>query len=647
MNKAIWKPNDQSIKDSLLTQFIRKINTRYNLKLNQFNHIYQWSIKHTDEFWKSVWSFTTIISSAPATITHEKKQRLTDHRWFVGSRLNYAENLLHHQHDGAAIIEINEDGVSKQLTQKELTIEVNRLSHHWRQQGVKAGDRIVAMLANDRYAIIALLAAASIGAVWSCCAPDFGLDNLIDRFSQIKPTILVVVENHQYKGKIHCHRDKIKALQAHLKPQKTLMITNSSSNDINLRYTNTERFQDIPDTQEPLSFTALPFDHPLAILFSSGTTGKPKCIIHSAGGTLIQHVKEHQLHCDIKPSDRVFFYTTTGWMMWNWLVSALASKATIILFDGCPTYQRSDQLFSLIDEHQITHFGVSAKYIELCQKAQCHLKQEFHLSSLRTILSTGSPLLPKAFDYIYESVKSDVCLSSISGGTDIVSCFALGNPLSPVYRGEIQGRGLGMAIEIFNDQGDPITGEKGELVCTQAFPSMPIGFYNDPEQEKYLGAYFKSYENVWAHQDYASLNNHGGVIIYGRSDATLNPGGIRIGTAEIYRQIDKIQKIVEAMAIGYPIDSDEKVILFVVLKADQDLTEKLDKKIKQTLRENASVHHVPYQIIKTPELPRTLNGKLAESTVKRILLNQPIDNELALANPQSIEFFSQCKINQR
>ena len=642
--QSVWTPNEQRKKQSLLSQFIIFINKTKSLNITTYEELHEWSISQTSDFWASLWKFSCVIHQQPANTIFQKAKHIMNCKWFIGSKLNYAENLLHERANTLALIEINEKGESDTVSLSELKTEINRLSQYWRQHGVKPGDRIAAVLPNNRFAIIAMLACSSVGAVWSCCSPDFGSDNILDRLSQISPSHIIITDEHQYKGKVYDHSEKIKLIQNKLNVRNTIIVTKRSRTRIESHYKTTIRYQDIPKSLQPLSFESLSFDHPLMILFSSGTTGKPKCIIHGAGGTLLQHIKEHQLHCDIKPHDRVFFYTTTGWMMWNWLISALASEATLVLYDGCPTYKNTEQLFSLIDEHKITHFGVSAKYIELCQKNTCKPNKLLDFSTLRTVLSTGSPLLPKSFDYIYQQVKSDVCLNSISGGTDIVSCFALGNPFSQVLRGEIQCKGLGMAVEVYDQSGNPVIDQKGELVCTQAFPSMPLGFYNDTNQKKYKDTYFTYYDNVWAHRDFASIQPSGGLVIYGRSDSTLNPGGVRIGTAEIYRQVDKINSVIESVAVGYPVDGDERIILFVVLKKQQQLTEQLSTDIKQKIKDGTSAHHVPHQIIAVPELPRTLSGKLAESTVRKKLFKLPIDNQLALINPDSLNHFDANKI---
>ena len=625
--------------------FMQHVNTTHRLNLHTYSCMHQWSVEFPDAFWQSVADFCHLHTHQPATSIYQPHQDPLQAQWFTGCRLNFAENLLRRTDDATALIEVSEDGTSEIWSFKKLRTAVNRFAHHLRTLGIQPRDRVAAILPNNSAAIIGMLAATSIGATWASCPPDFGAENIIDRFAQITPQVLITALSHQYKGKTHCHRNKIHTLQAALNVPH--LIYAGEQRDLpksQPKGTFLNRIIDTP-TDKPLTFTSFDFNHPLYILFSSGTTGKPKCIVHGAGGTLIQHLKEHQLHCNVQPLDRLFFYTNTGWMMWNWLVSALASEATLILYDGCPTYPHPHTLLSLIQAHRITHFGISAKLVEIWQKGDATTPPDLNVDSLQSILTTGSPLLPQAFDYLYSQIKKNLRVSSISGGTDIISCFALGNPLLPVYRGEIQSLGLGMDVKIFNQYGQAAINQTGELVCCQPFPSMPVQFFNDPNNTRYRASYFSLYPNTWAHRDFARLTLRHGLIIYGRSDTTLNPGGVRIGTAEIYRQLDNIPSIIDAAAIGYPYQGSEYIILLVCLSPTQILTQDLQATIKHTIRSNTSSHHVPKLIISVPELPRTLSGKLAESAVKNRLINRQVDNTLALSNPDCLQHISPLLID--
>lgn len=633
----LWTPSDEQIKNSRLHAFMQYVNTTHHLTLHSYSELHQWSIESLSDFWQSVADFCRLHAHHAAATVYQPHQDPLQAKWFTGCTLNFAENLLRRTDDAVALIETSESGALKTWSYNELCTAVNRLAHYLRAQGIQPRDRIAAMLPNSSAAVIGMLAAATIGATWASCSPDFGAENIIDRFSQISPQVLIVVDSHHYKGKRHCHEKKIQILQSALDMPHTLYVRQGHPSSQS-RPTTGDFNQIISTPTEKLpAFPSFAFDHPLYIVFSSGTTGKPKCIVHGAGGTLLQHLKEHQLHCDIQPLDRVFFYTNTGWMMWNWLVSALASEATVILYDGCPTHPHSHTLLSLIQTHRISHFGISAKLVEIWQKGEAIKNTSATYESLQSVLTTGSPLLPQAFDYLYMHIKSDLRVSSISGGTDIISCFALGNPILPVYRGEIQCIGLGMDVKIFDQHGHAVIDETGELVCCQPFPSMPIQFFNDPENTRYRASYFSLYENTWAHRDFARLTPEQGLVIYGRSDTTLNPGGVRIGTAEIYRQLDKIPSILDAIAIGYPYQGSEYIILLVCLSPVQALNLDLQETIKRTIRNNTSSHHVPKQIISVPELPRTLSGKLAESAVKNRLIDRDIDNTLALSNPECLQ----------
>ena len=562
-------------------------------------------------------------------------------RWFPDARLNYAENLLKScDNRHFAISFRNEIGETRRLTYDELCRQVSQLAQALRNDGIKPGDRVAGVLPNLPETIIAMLATTSLGAIWSSCSPDFGIPGIVDRFNQIAPKILFVCDGNTFNGKAFNRLDQVEPLLKALPSvKKAVLIPFLHSEQIK---TSKEvilwqdYLADFPENQ-PIKFVPMAFNDPLFILYSSGTTGSPKCIVHSVGGTLIQHLKEHLLHVDIHPGDRLFYYTTCGWMMWNWLASGLASGAELVLYDGSPLYPKTDALFDLIDEFQINVFGVSAKYIDAIKKTGISPAHSHYLSSLNTILSTGSPLMPEGFDYVYDSIKSDVCLSSISGGSDIISCFVLGCPILPVRRGEIQCRGLGMDVDVYDENGQPLESEKGELVCKSPFPSMPIGFWNDSDGSQYHAAYFEKYPGVWWHGDYVELTESGGMIIYGRSDAVLNPGGIRIGTAEIYRQVELVDEVHESLVVGQDIGGDCRIILFVVLNKDVELTEQLKLKIKQQIKQNASAHHVPKEILQVTDVPRTKSGKIAELAVRNIIHGYPVKNRDALTNPDALE----------
>jgi acetoacetyl-CoA synthetase len=562
-------------------------------------------------------------------------------RWFEGARLNFAENLLRCRDDRPAVIFWNESGARRQLSFAELFAEVSRVAGALRGAGVGARDRVAAWMPNIPETLIAMLATASIGAVWSSCSPDFGAKGVLDRFGQIQPKVLFTVDGYCYGGKRVELTERVCEVVRELPAAAKIVVLGYLETEPALPAANAAEYREFITAGRPpdITFEQLPFDHPLYILYSSGTTGLPKCIVHGAGGTLLQHLKELALHTDLKRGDRIFYYTTCGWMMWNWLVSSLATGAAVVLYDGSPVHPKRDILFDLAGQERLTVFGTSAKYLAMIEKEGLAPGDSHDLSSLRTILSTGSPLAPRSFDYVYEVIKPDVCLSSISGGTDIVSCFALGNPIAPVYRGEIQTRGLGMKVEIFNEAGKPVRGEKGDLVCTKPFPSMPVGFWNDPTGEKYRAAYFEDFPGVWRHGDWAELTAHDGLVIYGRSDATLNPGGIRIGTAEICRQVEQFEEVVESLVVGQEWRGDVRIVLFVRLRDGVVLSGELKDRIRKCIRANASPHHVPRKIIRVADIPRTISGKITELAVREVIHGRPVKNRDALANPESLELF--------
>ncbi len=588
-SQLLWRPSPERIAASNLARFCRQVGQTADMAA-----LYRWSIAEPEAFWRAVWSFAGVIGEGPGRVGIENPDKMPGARFFPEARLNYAENLLRRRDDTDALIFRGEDKGSRRLSHRQLYDLVSRLAKAMKAAGVKPGDRVAGFVPNLPETLAATLAASSIGATWSSCSPDFGVQGVLDRFGQILAALPKAVTLADF-------------------------IAGYPAGGID--------------------FARLPFNHPLFIMYSSGTTGVPKCIVHGAGGTLLQHLKEHQLHSDIKPGDRQFYFTTCGWMMWNWLISGLASGATLLLYDGSPFHPDGNVLFDFAAEERCTFFGTSAKFIDACAKAGIAPIEGKDLSALRTIASTGSPLLPESFDYVYARIKKDVCLSSISGGTDIVSCFVLGNPIGPVWRGEIQCRGLGMKVEVWNDEGRPVAGEKGELVAAAPFPSMPVQFWNDPEGQKYFNAYFARFPNVWCHGDYVELTQHGGMIIYGRSDAVLNPGGVRIGTAEIYRQVEQLPEVLESIVVGQDWEGDVRVVLFVRLQSGATLDEALSKKIAQQIRRNTTPRHVPAKILQVADIPRTKSGKIVELAVRDVIHGRAIKNREALANPEALELF--------
>jgi len=626
--RPLWTPAPERAARTGMARFMRLAHAR------DYAELHRWSVEKSEDFWELMWKFGE-VRGAPGLRRLINGGRMPGAIWFPEGRLNFAENLLRERDATLAISFWGEDQVRRQYSRRQLHDLVSRLAQALRAEGVGKGDRVAGYLPNMPESVAAMLATTSLGAIWSSCSPDFGVQGVLDRFGQIEPKVLFCADHYAYGGKEFDLRDKNERILAGLPGVRKA---------VQIRYEDggcgdfTARFA--PAT---IAFEQVEFNHPLYILYSSGTTGVPKCIVHGTGGTLLQHLKEHLLHSDVRAGDRVFYFTTLGWMMWNWLVSGLAAGAALLLYDGSPFVSRGRIVFDMADAEGMTHLGTSAKFIDAIAKIELKPRATHRLERLRAILSTGSPLLPEAFDYVYRDVKDDVCLSSISGGTDIVSCFVLGNPVLPVWRGEIQSKGLGLAVEVFDDEGRSLEGEKGELVCTKPFPAMPIGFWNDPDGAKYRAAYFDKYPNVWRHGDWCEITSHGGIIIYGRSDAVLNPGGVRIGTAEIYRPVEQLDEIVEALAIGQdwppgkPVDV--RVVLFVKLKEGLKLDEALVNRIKKRIRDNTTPRHIPAKVLQVGDIPRTKSGKIVELAVRNVVHGQPVKNVEALANPEALEDF--------
>ncbi len=652
-DKPLWTPSAERIAGAHITAFIERVNARHGTSLREYHDLYRWSIDHLEDFWTALWEYAGVIGEPGARVLADGN-RMPGARFFPDGKLNFAENLLRTRHgdgkpvdDGAdAIVFWGENKVRQRLSHRELRDAVSRMQQALAAEGVGAGDRVAAFMPNMPETVIAMLAAASLGATFTSCSPDFGVQGVLDRFGQVEPKVLVCCDGYHYNGKVIDTLPRIAEIVQQLPTVRRVVVVPyvAESPDVSA-VPRAARLADFlaPFQARAVEYRRMPFNHPLYILYSSGTTGVPKCIVHGAGGVLMQHLKEHLLHCDEKPGDRVFYFTTCGWMMWNWLVSALAVQATLLLYDGSPFLGQGKVLFDLAEAERMTHFGTSAKFIDAVAKVGADPMQTHALAALRAVLSTGSPLAPEGFDYVYAHVKKDLCLSSISGGTDLVACFAGGCPTLPVWRGELQCRMLGMKVEVFDDSGRPVPGQKGELVCTAPFPTMPLGFWNDPDGAKYHAAYYEKYPNVWRHGDWCELTKHGGMVIYGRSDAVLNPGGVRIGTAEIYRQVEKLDEVMESIVIGQDWEKDVRVVLFVRLREGLQLDEALAKRIKDTIRNNTTPRHVPAVILQVPDIPRTKSNKIVELAVRAVVHGQPVKNVEALANPEALEHFRSRK----
>ena len=639
MSNIVWKPQDYHFKSSNIAKFISHINKKFLLEIDQYDQLYEWSINNPSIFWDNISKFCDInFSHQPKNIL-ERHESFIGSKWFEGATLNFAENLLKHKDDSLAIEYFCENKIKGKITYKELHEQVRVCYLHLKSLGVKKGDRVAGYLPNIPQTIIAMLATSALGAVWSSCSPDFGIRGVLDRFEQINPKVLFVADGYFYKGKKIDLTSNILEIQSSLSSLKETICINivNAKKNIQVSY-----WEDIPKNEGKINFEPVTFSHPLYIMYSSGTTGKPKSIVHSVGGTLIQHLKELVLHCDLKKEDKIFYFTTCGWMMWNWLVSSLSIGATVVLYDGNPFYPNENSLLKLMDSIEVSIFGTSAKYISHIEQNNI-LPNQFIFKKLRMILSTGSPLVNENYDFVYSHWKEDVQLCSISGGTDIISCFALGNPLKPIIKGRLQSIGLGMNVKSFDENGKSLIGKKGELVCLDPFPSMPIYFYKDTDNDKYKNAYFDKYPNIWKHGDYVSIYEDGSVEIFGRSDTTLNPGGVRIGTAEIYRVMDKFDDVDDSVVIGYKFESDELIILFVKT-SEKTLNQELIKDIKYKIKHNCSPRHVPFKIIPVKDIPYTINGKKVEIAVKNIIEGKNVTNIDALSNPESLNYFKEIDI---
>jgi acetoacetyl-CoA synthetase len=639
----LWRPSPERARAAQLSAFRDGAARRFERRLPDYAALHAWSVAEPAEFWSALWDFCGVVGHRGERAL-EGGERMPGARWFPEARLNFAENLLQRRDDAPALVARDERGARRALSWRDLHDSVSKLAQALDAAGVRAGERVVGYLPNGAEAVVAMLAAASRGAIWSSCSPDFGAQGVLDRFGQIAPRVLFACEGYAYAGRSHDVRERVAAIADALPSVERVVLAprlgGEAASPAGIRAALSWEAFTAPFAAGPLSFVPLPFDHPLYVLYSSGTTGPPKCIVHGAGGTLLQHLKEHRLHTDLRRGEVFFYFTTTGWMMWNWLASGLASEATLVLYDGSPFHPGPAALFDLAQQEGVAVFGISAKFVDAVRKAGLRPAATHDLSRVRAILSTGSPLAPEGFDFAYEAIAPDAQLASISGGTDIVSCFVGGDPTGPVWRGECQAPGLGMAVDVFDDDGRRAeVGVAGELVCTRPFPSMPVGFWSDPDGSRYRAAYFERFPGVWHHGDFATRTAHGGFVIHGRSDATLNPGGVRIGTAEIYRQVEGLDEVAESLVIGQPWDGDVRVVLFVRMREGTVLDDALRERIRARIRASTTPRHVPARIVAVADIPRTRSGKIVELAVRDVVAGRPVKNREALANPEALELF--------
>jgi acetoacetyl-CoA synthetase len=638
--EPIWSPSPERVQGAQLTRFIQFVRERHQAPVGDYPALHRWSVEFPEKFWTALWDFCEVRSERRASQVLVDGNRLPGAKWFVDARLNYAENLLRLDGDAPAIILRNERGQRRVLSWRELRSEVARIADGLRQQGVVEGDRVAAYLPNVPETVIAMLATTSLGAIWSSCSPDFGASGVLDRFGQIAPKVLFAADGYQYAGKTLDCMETLRSVREGIPSLERVVLIDNLRVPTEKEFPpDTTRYADFGTPGAPLSFARLPFDHPAFILYSSGTTGVPKCIVHTAGGALVQQMKEHVLHADMSPADRYFYFTTCGWVMWNALASGLVAGATIVLFDGAPLHPDPRILWRIAAEERLTIFGTSPRFLTTCEQAGIRPREEFDLSALRSIISTGSPLNPDSYHYVYRDVKADLLLASISGGTDLMACFGGGCPILPVYEGEIQCLSLGMKTQVFDDEGKPLIGQQGELVCSAPFPSVPVGFWADADGSRFRATYFERYPNVWWHGDLATITTRGGLIVHGRSDTVLNPGGVRIGTAELYRQVEKVSEVAESIAISQEWQGDVRIVLFVRLREGLQLDEPLREKICRMIRANTTPRHVPARIVQVPEMPRTISGKLVELAVRNVVHGRPVKNTDALADPQALEHF--------